>query len=550
MSKLERYDAVVIGAGLTGMYQLYKLRELGMSVRGYEIAPDVGGTWYWNRYPGCRVDTESFAYCYAFSHELLQEWTWTEHYASQPEVLRYLNYAADKMDIRKDFQFETMVNKVEYDEVANFWTVQLGDGSSVRTRFLISAAGPLSVPQMPNYKGIDEFRGESYHSYYWPRDTQGGTGGLPVDLRGKRVGVIGTGSTGVQIITQVAKTAGELFVFQRSPNWCTPLRNSPLPKEKMDSIKADYDTFLNFCKSTHSAFPYKFIPKSALDVTDAEREEVLERLYNSPGYGIWFGNFQDLFTNREANRVISEFIAGKIRSRVNDPVLAEKLVPKNHGFGTKRVPMESGYYEVYNQDNVHLVDVKEDPIQRITAAGVQTAMREYELDVLIYATGFDAVTGALDRMEIVGKGGQTLKQAWADGPLTYLGLQIQGFPNFFTLVAAHNGASFCNIALCSQMQVEWVDKMFHHIRDQDVTYVEPTGEAVETWTAEVYRILSKTIFGDTDSWFLGVNTNVAGKQERRPLVYAGGAVKYQETCDEIERMGYKGFDMRKTIATG
>jgi len=527
------YDAIVIGAGFTGMYQLYKLREMGLAVKGYDIAGDIGGTWYWNRYPGCRVDTESYVYCYAFSDEILKKWSWSEQFAGQPEVLRYLNFAAEKMDIRRSYQFNTRVMKANYDEAGNRWTVVLEDGSTAITKYLISATGPLSAPTMPSYKGLESFKGESYHSYYWPRDPDGSTAGKKVDYRGKRVGVIGTGATGVQIITEVAKTAGELYVFQRTPNWCTPLRNSPLSADRTIEIKGKYKEILDYCKSTLTSFPYNFRSDSALDVSAEEREQFFEKLYNAPGYGIWFGNFHDIITNKKSNELISDFIAGKIRQRVKDQAVAEKLIPKNHGFGTKRVPMDSGYYEVYNQPNVHLVDIREAPIEEITPKGVMTTDKEYELDILIYATGFDAVTGALDRMEITGKGGKTLKSMWAEGPLTYLGVQIVGFPNFFTLVAAHNGASFCNIPICGQLQVEWLNGMFEYMAKKKLEYVEPTQEAEDKWTDEVHALIHKTLFAEVDSWFLGVNRNVAGKDKRRVLVYAGGGVRYRETCHHI-----------------
>ena len=538
------YDAIVIGAGFTGMYQLYKLREMGLRVKGYDIAGDVGGTWYWNRYPGCRVDTESYVYCYTFSDAILKEWTWSEQFAGQPEVLRYLNFAADKMDIRHSYQFNTRVTKAAYDEGSNRWKIELDDGSSATTKYLISATGPLSAPQMPAYTGLDSFKGDSYHSYYWPRDPEGSTAGKKVDYRCKRVGVIGTGATGVQIITEVAKSAGELFVFQRTPNWCTPLRNSPLSASRTNEIKANYREILDYCKTTQTSFPYNFREQSALEVSPEEREQFFENLYNTPGYGIWFGNFHDIITNKKSNALISEFIAGKIRQRVKDPAIAEKLIPKNHGFGTKRVPMESGYFEVYNQPNVHLIDIREAPIREITPRGVKTADREFELDILIYATGFDAVTGALDRIEIKGKGGRTLKDTWAEGPLTYLGVQIVGFPNFFTLVAAHNGASFCNIPICGQLQVEWLNGMFDYMARKKLDCVEPTQEAEDKWTEEIHTLIHKTLFAEVDSWFLGVNRNVAGKDKRRVLVYAGGGVRYRETCNSIAAKDYEGFAFR------
>ena len=543
-SESPSYDSIVIGAGFTGMYQVYKLKQIGLTVKGYDRAEDFGGNWYRNRYPGCRVDTESHVYCYAFSKDILQEWNWSERYSSQPEVLEYLNFAVDKMDIRGDYEFKALVVSAQYSEPGNRWIIRLSDGRTESCRFLFSATGPLSIPQMPSYDGIDSYLGEAYHSYFWPNDETGGTDGKKIDFRGKSVGVVGTGATGVQIITEVAKTARELFVFQRTPNWCAPLGNAPIGVEVMNDIKENYDEILDFVKNTQSGFPYEFMDKSALEVTQEEREAILERLYGEPGYAIWFGNFYDLFTNKEANRLVSDFIEKKIRERVSDQHTATKLVPKNHGFGTKRVPLESGYYEVFNQKNVHLVDINGDPIVKITPVGIQTDSKEHELDIIIYATGFDAITGALDRIEIVGKNGTSLKEAWADGPSTYLGLQVSGFPNFFTLVAAHNGAGFCNIPICGQMQIEWIDRMLRHMKKRCYESVEPAIEAEDAWTEEVYRIMQKTLLGQTDSWWTGVNSNVMHKSKRRALVYVGGSVRYRETCEAIERDGYKGFIMR------
>lgn len=543
-SKSPSYDSIVIGAGFTGMYQVYMLKQMGLTVKGYDLAEDFGGNWYRNRYPGCRLDTESHVYCYAFSEDILQEWNWSERYSSQPEVLEYLNFAVDKMDIRGDYEFRALVVSAQYSEPGNRWIIRLSDGRTESCRFLFSATGPLSIPQMPSYDGVDSYLGEAYHSYFWPDDETGGTDGKRIDFRGKSVGVVGTGATGVQIITEVAKTASELFVFQRTPNWCAPLGNAPIDVEVMNDIKENYDEILDYVKNTQSGFPYEFMDKSALEVTQEEREAILERLYGEPGFAIWLGNFYDLFTNKEANRLVSDFIEKKIRERVSDQHTATKLLPKNHGFGTKRVPLESGYYEVFNQKNVHLIDIHGDPIVKITPVGIQTNSKEHELDIIIYATGFDAITGALDRIEIVGKNGTSLKEAWTDGPSTYLGLQVSGFPNFFTLVAAHNGAGFCNIPICGQMQIEWIDRMLRHMKKRGYESVEPTIEAEDAWTEEVYRLMQKTLLGQTDSWWTGINTNVMHKSKRRALVYVGGSVRYRETCEAIERDGYKGFIMR------
>ena len=422
-----QYDAIIIGAGVTGLYQLYRLRELGLSVRVIEAASGVGGTWFWNRYPGCRFDSESESYAYSFSKELLQEWDWTEHYSPQPETLRYLNHVADKFDLRKDIQFNTRVRAASFDAAANCWEVEAESGARARARYLITALGPLSAPMMPNIPGMEDFRGTWFHTFNWPADPNG-WGGKDVGYAGKRVGIIGTGATGVQVIQEVAKTAGRLTVFQRRPNWCSPLGNSPISAEEQAKIKASYPEIFNKCKTSFASMVHDSDPRSALEVSAEEREALFEKLYPGPGFSLWLGAFADILTNSQANDLISDFVARKIRQRVKDPKIAEKLIPKDHGFGTRRVPLETKYYEVYNQPNVELVDLSETPIERITPSGVKTSDHEYELDMIIYATGFDAVTGGITRIDITGEGGVKLKDKWANGPRSYLGLQSAGFP--------------------------------------------------------------------------------------------------------------------------
>jgi len=536
------FDAIIIGAGISGMYQLYKLRELGMSVRVFETGTGVGGTWYWNRYPGCRFDSESYSYGYSFSEEVLQEWSWSEHFAPQPETLRYLNFVADKFDIRDDIQFNARVKSATYDEAGNQWQVELEDGTQAEARFLISATGPLSAPTMPNVEGIDSYTGESFHTGLWPQDPDG-FGGKKFDFSGKRIGVVGTGATGVQVIQEIAKTAGELLVFQRNPNWCAPLHNSPITDEQQAEIKAGYDQIFQTCRNSFASFMHTWDERSALEVTDEERETLFEELYAAPGFGIWLGNFHDILMNSEANALITEFIANKIRGRVNDPELAEKLIPKNHGFGLRRVPMETRYFEVYNQENVSLVDLRETPIERITANGIKTTAEQYDLDMIIYATGFDAVSGALNRIEIRGEGGQKLKDKWADGPRTYLGIQSVGFPNFFTLVGPHNAASFCNIPRCIEQNVEWVTDLLANMRDKQLVNIEPIQSAEETWTQEVLDAADQTLFPTADSWFMGVNENVADKK-RTFMLYVGGSETYRKKCDEVAANGYEGFTLQ------
>lgn len=536
-------DAIVIGAGLTGMYQVYALRNMGFSVKGYETAAGVGGTWYWNRYPGCRLDTESYTYGFFCLKGIIPDWNWTEQFAGQPELLKYANYAADHMDVRKDFQFNTTVVGARYDEGANLWRLEMDDGSKASCRYLLTAVGLLSATRLPDIEGLRSFKGESFHTSRWPRE-EGGVGPRRVDFTGKRVGVIGTGATGVQIIPVVAETAAELFVFQRSPNWCTPLGNIPISAERMEYLKQNYDNIFAYIKTTDAAFPYHRYPKKAVDATPEERQALFEELYNTPGYGIWLGSYKDVLFNKQSNAYLAEFVADKIRQRIKDPAIAEKLIPKDHPFGAKRVPMETNYYEVYNKENVHLVDIREAPIRRITPEGIETVARQYGLDIIIFATGFDAVTGALDRMDIRGKGGLQLKEAWADGPVTYLGLQTAGFPNLFTLVGAQSGAAFCNIAVCGGLQVDWVTKMLRDMRNRDLTYCEAEEQAQAKWEADIYREFQRTLMAEGDAWWVSVKTNPDGSKTRRALTYLSGGQEYRMICDRVAYADYEGFSLK------
>jgi cation diffusion facilitator CzcD-associated flavoprotein CzcO len=395
------FDAIVIGVGVAGLYQLYQLRELGLRVQAFEAGSGVGGTWYWNRYPGARFDSESWTYGYSFSQELLDEWDWQEHFAPQPETERYLNYVADKFDLRRDIQFDSRVAAARYREESRSWEIALEDGRHYSTRFLITAIGILSAPTMPNIPGIDAFKGRACHTHAWPKEG--------VDFTGKRVGIIGTGATAVQTIQEIAKTVGHLTVFQRTPNWCAPLHNDKISKDEMRDIRSRYDEIFALCSISPGCYIHAPDPRKTLETSPEDREAFWERLYDSPGFGVWMGQFSDTLTDREANRLASDFIAKKIRQRVKDPAVAEKLIPKNHGLGTRRVPLETGYYEVYNQPNVELVDINDTPIERITPNGIKTSEREYEFDTIIYATGFDAITGAFDRIDISGIDGLQLR---------------------------------------------------------------------------------------------------------------------------------------------
>ncbi len=533
MGQGERYDAIVIGAGISGLYQLYRLRELGLRVRVFEAGGDVGGTWYWNRYPGARFDSESYSYGFSFSKELLEEWEWSEHFAAQPETLRYVNFVADKFDLRRDIRFRTRIASAAWDEGEGRWRVEAEDGHRASATWLITAVGPLSVPQMPEIEDMDVFEGRAFHTADWPRE--------PLSLAGKRVGVIGTGATAVQLIQEVAREAGHLTVFQRSPNWCAPLHNSPIDAEAQARIKAGYDALFAHCRTTHGGFIHDADRRKAMAVSPEEREAFWEKLYGEPGFGIWMGNFRDTFVDEAANRALSDFMARKIRERVRDPATAEKLIPKDHGFGTRRVPMESGYYEVYNRSNVRLVDIEEAPIERITRAGVVAGGEEHPLDILVYATGFDAVTGGFERIDIRGRDGLALRDKWAEGPQTLLGLQVAGFPNMFTLVGPHNAASFCNIPRCSEQNVDWVTDCIGWLTARGLARIEATEEAEREWTEHVHESASRMLYTKVDSWFMGVNPNRADKSRRIFLLYGAGQPAYRERCEASAANGYAGF---------
>jgi cation diffusion facilitator CzcD-associated flavoprotein CzcO len=529
VSRILDFDAVVIGAGVTGLYQLYRLRELGLRVRTFEAASGVGGTWYWNRYPGARFDSESWTYGYAFSEELLDEWEWSEHFSPQPDNERYLNYVADKFDLRRDIQFNTRVAAAHYREDTRSWEIALEDGGRYTTRFLITAIGVLSAPTMPNnIPGIASFKGQSCHTHNWPKEG--------VDLAGKRVGIIGTGATAVQIIQEIAKTVGNLTVFQRNPNWCAPLHNARISKEEMRDIRARYPEILALCRKTPGCYIHSPDPRATHEATPEERTAFWEKRYASPGFGLWQGNFRDTLTDRAANALASEFIANKIRQRVHDPAVAERLIPKNHGVGTRRMPLESGYYEAFNQRNVELVDINETPIEQVTAGGIQTSRQEYELDIIIYATGFDAITGAFDRIDIRGADDVRLKDVWANGPQTYLGVFVKGFPNMLMAMGPHAGLG--NYTRTAEYSVEWVTGVVQYATQRGLTRIEATAAGVSEWTDHVLALGQGLLANEIGSWMTGVNRNVEGKQAPRIMRYSGGHPAYREHCDAVAAAGY------------
>jgi cation diffusion facilitator CzcD-associated flavoprotein CzcO len=530
---VEEFDAIVVGAGIAGLYQLYRLRELGLRVRVYETGSGVGGTWYWNRYPGARFDSESYTYGYSFSEELLRDWSWTEHFAAQPETLRYLNHVADRFDLRRDIEFHARVVAARFDDADRMWTATLESGKRARARFLITAVGPLSADTLPRVPGVADFRGQSFHTYRWPHE--------PVDFKGKRVAVIGTGATGVQVIQTIAPDCGQLTVFQRTPNWCTPLHNRPITDDEQARIKGNYPAMFALLRTTPGCYIHDTDPRGTFEVSEAEREAFWEKLYSEPGFGIWMANFRDVLTEPKANAAFSDFVARKIRQRVKDPATAERLIPKNHGFGTRRVPQETRYYEAFNLPHVRLVDLRETPLERVTAKGIRTSDAEYEFDIIVYATGFDAITGAFDRIEFSGPDGRTLKQKWADGPKTYLGLQSAGFPNMLTIVGPHNASTRCNIPRCIEQNVEWVSDLMRHARDKGITRIEATEEAEADWSRHIEELADGMLYTQIESWATGINRNVDGKDVRRVLQYQGGAPQYRARCEAVAAQGYAGM---------
>jgi cation diffusion facilitator CzcD-associated flavoprotein CzcO len=530
-----QFEALVIGAGVCGIYQAYRLKELGLSSVVLERGTDVGGTWHWNRYPGCRFDSESETYGYSFSPELLAEWDWKEHFAPRAETENYLRHVANKFGLYAMVQVNSAVTAAHWHEARRSWTVTLADGRELQTRFLLTAVGLLSAPTLPRYPGVADFKGVSFHTYHAPRE--------PVDYAGKRVAVVGTGATGVQVICDLAAKVGSLTVFQRRPNWCAPLNNSPMSAEQMQEIKRNYPRIFEACRNTPSGFVHDVDPRRTLEVPPAERDAFWEQLYAGSGFGIWLGNFKDILTDTAANAEFSKFVAAKIRQRVKNPALADKLIPKDHGFGSRRVPMETRYYEVYNQDNVELVDVSETPIERVTATGIQTSTREFEFDIIIYATGFDAIVGSFDRMDIVGRDGLRLKDKWREGPVTGYGMAVHGFPNLLTLAGPQSGSVATNFPRGIEEAVDWCTGLLRYMRQNGQTRVEVLAQTEVTWGEHVQDMTRKILFGRERSWFTGYNSNVDREYTNKVMIYAGGAIRYRDFLGRETTKGYPGFEL-------
>ena len=526
------YEVVVIGAGVAGIYQIKRLQDLGIRATVLEANPDLGGTWYHNRYPGARFDSESFTYGYSFSRELLDEWHWTEQFSPQPETLRYLHYVTEKFGLREHMQFDCRVEAMAFDAETDTWTLRLHDGRALTTRFVATALGVLSIPTTPRIEGMDSFAGPSFHSFHWPHD--------PIDLAGKRVAVIGTGATAIQLIPEVAKEARTLTVFQRRPNWAAPLNNAPISESEMAEIRARYDEIFATCARTPGGFEHEPDRRGFYNVSPEERRALWDRLYDAPGFAIWLRNFVEIFIDEDANAEFSEYIADRIRQRVDDPVLAEKLIPKDHGFGIQRLPMETGYFEAYNRDNVELVDSSETPIQRITPTGLETTGRAFEFDVIVYSTGFDAFTGAYDRIDIQGAGGRRLRDKWADGPVTYLGLLVSGFPNMVMLAGPQGAAT--NFPRGAELAVDWATSFLEYLRQHRYRRFDVDEAAEAEWFEHVKEMYEGLLLRKAKSWITGYNSNLDGHEygKTRYNIYNGGGPKYARRLREMVANDYEG----------
>ncbi|HEY0436110.1 MAG TPA: NAD(P)/FAD-dependent oxidoreductase, partial [Phenylobacterium sp.] len=474
--------------------------------------------------------------------ELLNEWHWKERFSPQPENLRYLNHVADKFDLRRDMEFNAKVEAARWDEDNDLWRLRIADGREMTCRFLVTGMGPLSAPTLPRIPGRETFKGPAFHTYYWPHE--------PVELAGKRVAVIGTGATGVQVIGEIADKVGDLTVFQRRPNWTAPLNNGPISEEEMNDIRARYDEIFETCLRTPGGFEHEPDRRGFYEVTPEERRALWDKLYDEPGFGIWLSNFREIFTDEAANAEFSAYIADRIRQRVKDPEVAETLIPKDHGFGYQRVPLETRYYEAYNRDNVHLVDISKTPIERITETGIKTTEKEYEFDIIVYATGFDALTGAFDRMDIQGVGGEKLRDKWNDGPVTFLGMMVHGFPNFVTVAGPQSGSSSTNFPRSIEVAVDWVTGLLDYIWAHGYTRFEAGQEAEERWTRHVAKMYEGMLMRKAKGWFTGYNSNVDGHEHGkiRYFVYNGGAPKYRKTLLQMADDGYNGIEFQRDAA--
>ncbi len=528
----ETYDVVVVGAGFAGMYMLHRLRGLGLSARVYEQGGDVGGTWYWNRYPGARCDVESMQYSYSFSDELQQEWDWSERYAPQPEILKYANHVADRFNLRSDIQLNTRVEQAAFDEAANVWTVTTSDGNSVTAKFVVLATGCLSNARMPDIKGLADFKGKVYHTGHWPHET--------VDFTGQRVGVIGTGSSAIQSVPVIAEQASHLTVFQRTANFSIPARNAPLTPAERESFRSNYPEIRRLAREEMKNGIVQELPdRGALDDGDNERRAKYESRWTSGGL-TFMGVYNNLPLDKAANDTAANFVREKIAEIVRDPAVAKLLQPNNHPIGSKRICVDTDYFATFNRDNVTLVDIKSNPIEEILPNGVRTGGKDYEVDALVLATGFDAMTGSVAKIDIRGRDGQTLNQKWAEGPRTYLGLMSAGFPNLFIITGPGSPSVLSNMIVSIEQHVDWIADCIGYMRDRELVSMEAKKDAEDTWVAHVNDVAHGTLYPQANSWYMGAN--IPGKPQIF-MPYIGGVGAYRQICNTVAAKDYKGFAM-------
>ena len=524
-----RFDAVVIGAGFAGLYMLHRLRLLGLTARVFEAGEGVGGTWYWNRYPGARCDVESMQYSYSFSEALQQEWQWSERYPRQDEILAYINHVADRFALRPDIQLQTRVTRATYDEAALRWSVETERGDCVTARFVISAGGCLSAARVPELPGLADFKGPWYHTGNWPHET--------ADFTGQRVAVIGTGSSGIQIIPAIARQARELVVFQRTPNFSIPAWNRPLPQDEQQAWKARYAEHRSKARDTRSGILYEYSQRATAEASEQERQQEYERRWQRGGANFTHA-FNDIFTNQASNDSAAEFVRNKIRATVQDPAVAALLAPTDHAIGTKRICVDTDYYATYNLPHVRLVDLRAAPIEAVEPDGIRTSAGRFALDAIVFATGYDAVTGALDRIDIHGRDGQTLKDKWSHGPRTYLGLMVGGFPNLFLITGPGSPSILTNVVVAIEQHVDWIARCLQHLQSHQLALAEPDAAAEQAWVEHVNEVASKTLFPSTNSWYMGAN--IPGKP-RAFLPYIGGFGNYSAICEQVVADNYRGF---------
>ncbi len=531
-AKPEAYDVVVVGAGFAGLYMLHRLRRQGLSARVYEQGGDVGGTWYWNRYPGARCDVESMQYSYSFDDELQQEWNWSERYAPQPEILKYANHVADRFNLRSDIQLDTRVDRAEFDESANIWSVTTSDGKTVTAKHVVLATGCLSNAKMPDIKGLGDFKGKVYHTGHWPHE--------PVDFTGQRVGVIGTGSSGIQSVPVIAGQASHLTVFQRTANFSIPARNAALTPEERDSFRANYPEIRRIAREQMRNGIVQEVPdRGALDDGENERRARFEARWSKGGL-TFMGVYNNLAFDQAANDTAANFVRGKIAEIVEDPHTAKLLQPNDHPIGSKRICIDTDYFATFNRPNVTLVDIKSDPIQEILPHAVRTSTREIEVDALVLATGFDAMTGSVAKIDIRGRNGQTLNQKWAEGARTYLGLMSAGFPNLFIITGPGSPSVLSNMIVSIEQHVEWISDCIAWMRDRGLDTMEAKQDAEDKWVAHVNEVAHTTLYPQANSWYMGAN--IPGKPQIF-MPYIGGVGVYRQICNDVAAKGYEGFTM-------